>query len=114
MIPKSRNAGHFGPMPGRLTHDEWCVSCYRPDSGVVEHRSRVWVVGSHIETEAEWQITVTQRVADGRPERAAVDILNATSGALAHVAGLVAALSEAQALVDALNVGVPHREQVPA
>lgn len=110
---KPRNPGRFGPLPGRLAHDQWCVECHRPDPGVVDHYSRTWTGGSHVDCDAGWLIRVTQKVTDGRPEPALIDIYR-VSGAYAHTAALIAALSEAQALADALNIGVPHREQVPA
>lgn len=112
-LPKPRNPGRFGPLPGVLAHDQWCVECRHPDPGVVDHYSRTWTGGSHVDCDAGWRITVTQRVVDGRPLRALVDIPEA-SGAYPHVGSFVAALGEAQVLADALNVGVPHREQVPA
>jgi hypothetical protein len=111
---KPRNEGRFKPPSRRTpTHDEWCFACTYPDPGVAEHTSHFWADhGSPVDPDARWQICVTQRYVDGAPERAIVYV-DGVSGGFDHAGTqiLAAALREAQALADALNVGIPLRER---
>jgi hypothetical protein len=100
MIP--RNGGHW--RTPRPTGHGWCVEETRPDPGVVDHYSRTWEGGSPADRDASWSVRVTRRDNGNVPERAVVDV--EIGGAYANVAGIVAALGEAQRLVDRINAGV--------
>jgi hypothetical protein len=107
-----RNQGLFPKPTPPVAHDAWCVEERHPDPGVTDHYSRTWAgTGTPVDPDAGWQIEVVQRVTDGTPERAVVDVVDAR-GAFGNVAPLIAALREAQTLADRVNVGVRARREV--
>lgn len=80
----------------------WCAECVSPDPGVIVHYSKPWEGVDQFDG-ATWQVTVTQRIAEGVADLAVVDVIG--DGTFGSLTAFTEALSAAQRLADDINGG---------
>jgi hypothetical protein len=81
----------------------WCVECFNPDPGVVDHYSKTWAGEDRFDG-ALWRIQVTQRYTPEGVGPAVVEV-NEAEGTFGSLTAMAAALLAADALAKQINAG---------